>query len=473
MRIAIIGAGPSGISAAYQLAKGGAEVEVFEAGDVVGGLSRSVDLWGQRVDLGPHRFFSSDQRVNQLWFEVVGDDYRMVDRLTRIYYNKRFFHYPLRAGNALWNMGSREAMRCTTSYLMQQLARSPHGEDDESFESWVVHRFGRRLFELFFKSYSEKLWGIDCRNLDADFATQRIKKFSLGEAIKSALGLGNGGHKTLVDCFAYPAAGTGMVYQRMADAVVAMGGQVHLRAPVKRVVHRNRHVHGVQLHDGSSRACDHVISTMPLTLLVEGLDVLPAEVQTAVDSLTYRNTILVYLHVGAEELFSDQWLYVHSPDLQVGRITNFRNWVPELYGDARTSILSLEYWCSDHDLLWSAPSKDLIALATREIRSTGLIRDLPVLDGRVLRCHRSYPVYRCGYKEHLARVISFLDTYRGLTAIGRYGAFKYNNQDHSILMGILAAEQILEGREHQLWQINTDYENYQEAAEVAQPRRAA
>src|SRR5262245_16512951 len=197
MRVGIIGAGPAGLTAACQLSKAGAHVEVFEAGDSVGGLSRTIDLWGQKVDLGPHRFFSQDRRVNEVWLDVVGPDYRMVDRLTRIYYQNRFFHYPLKPGNALWNMGLGSAARCIASYFKERIRSSIPADADESFESWVVGRFGRRLFEMFFKSYSEKLWGIPCRELDADFAAQRIKKFSLGEALKQALGLGNGTHKTL------------------------------------------------------------------------------------------------------------------------------------------------------------------------------------------------------------------------------------------------------------------------------------
>ena len=230
MRVGIIGAGPAGITAAYQLSKAGAHVEVYEAGDNVGGLSRTIDLWGQKVDLGPHRFFSDDRRVNDVWLDVVGSDYRMVDRLTRIYYQNRFFHYPLKPANALWNMGIGNAVGCMASYLKERLRPSIPAGAAETFETWVVSRFGRRLFEMFFKSYSEKLWGIPCDELDADFAAQRIKKFSLGEAIKAALGIGAANHKTLVDQFAYPTGGTGMVYERMAQRVAELGeiGRAHV-----------------------------------------------------------------------------------------------------------------------------------------------------------------------------------------------------------------------------------------------------
>lgn len=466
MRVAVIGAGAAGITAAYQLSKAGAEVDVFEAGDEIGGLGRTIERWGQKVDLGPHRFFSNDPRVNELWLEVVGRDYRMIDRLTRIYYRKCFFDYPLRASNALWNMGLCAAALCLGSYGKEKVLPSYRPEDNETFESWVVSRFGRRLFQMFFQSYSEKLWGIPCHELDADFAAQRIKKFSLGEAIKSALGLGKKKHKTLVDQFAYPVGGSGMVYERMAEQVRKNGGRIHLHCPVERLLHDDRRMHGLEFADGSWQPFDHVISTMPLTLMVKGLHGLPPHIESAIDQLRFRNTLLVYLHVDGADLFPDQWLYIHSPDLLVGRVTNFRNWVPELYGEARTSILALEYWANDGDALWRDYDASLIARAEREIRSTGLIGKAAVLAGDVFRIRRCYPVYARGYKELLRPVIAYLNSFKGLTVIGRYGAFKYNNQDHSILMGILAAENILENRRHDLWAINTDYDSYQESATI-------
>jgi protoporphyrinogen oxidase len=463
MKVCIIGAGPAGLTAAYQLAKAGVEVEVFEASAEVGGMSRSLQLWGQTVDVGPHRFFSSDARVNRLWLEVVQRDYAMVQRLTRIFYGGRFFHYPLEPLDALKNLGPMKAAACIGSYFKEKIF--PSRADGGDFESWVVRRFGRHLFEIFFKSYSEKLWGISCRDLDADFAAQRIKKLSLGEVMKNALGFNRGKHRTLVDAFAYPTGGTGMVYERMAECVAALG-EIHLRRPVQRVIQEDRRVTGLELDNGRTVRCDHVISTMPLDLLVKGLDGTPAAVHRAADSLTFRNTTLVYLHVDAHDLFPDQWIYVHAPNLQVGRVTNFRNWIPQLYGSQDTSILSLEYWCYDEDAMWRESDEQLISRAQQEIISTGLLGDARILDGHVVRVRRSYPVYARGYQSHLAVVTRYLDEIAGLTPIGRYGAFKYNNQDHSILMGILAADQLLTRRDEDLWGVNTDYEEYQEAAVI-------
>ena len=469
MRVAVIGAGPAGMTAALELSQGGVDVGVYEAGECVGGLARSLDLWGQRVDLGPHRFFSTDARVNRLWLDIVGREYAMVDRLTRIYYRGRFLQYPLKPLNALWNMGLPDAALCLPSYLKEQLRPSVPTTDDVSFESWIVRRFGRRLFDMFFKSYSEKLWGISCRELSADFAAQRINKLSFPEAVRSALSPPTGRrHKTLVDRFAYPLGGTGSVYEQMADRIQDHGGQIHLRCPVQRIALDGRDVRGIEFQNGHVEYFDHVVSTMPITNLVRGLSDVPNEVRHAVDALQFRNTILVYLHVDSASLFADQWLYIHAPDLKMGRVTNFRNWVPQLYGDAGTTILAVEYWCSDSDPIWIAPDDRLIEEATRELRSTNLLRDEPIMAGHVVRARRCYPVYRRGYRAHMERVADFLGNFRCLTPIGRYGTFKYNNQDHSILMGILAAENLLDNRAHDLWSVNTDHDTYQEGALIVE-----
>ncbi len=469
MKVGIIGAGPAGITAAYELAKRGVAVEVFEAGPHVGGLARTLDLWGQRVDLGPHRFFSKDARVNRLWQEVAAGDFKIVKRLTRIFYDGKLYDYPLRPANALKNMGVLNAAACMTSYARQLLRNRGVRAEPATFEDWVVSAFGRKLFEMFFKSYSEKLWGIPCGELDADFAAQRIKKFSLGGAALSALGIGRSRHMTLVDQFAHPIGGTGMIYERMAMAVRAKGGVVHLATPVSGITPDGL---GIRLPDGSARKFDHVISTMPLTLMVRSLPDIPREVDAAISRLTYRNTILVYLRIDSPSLFPDQWLYVQSPELQLGRITNFRNWGEELHGGSNDTILALEYWCDADDEMWRRTDEELIALGSDELRKTALLGHAKILEGRVVRLPRCYPVYRAGYKAWLAPVIEHLRAVPGVTAIGRYGAFKYNNQDHSILMGLLAAENIADGASHDLWRINTDYEEYQEKAAV-EPAYAA
>lgn len=463
MKTAIIGAGPAGMTAAYELAKSNISVDVYEAGPSVGGMAKTIELWNQKVDIGPHRFFSNDTRVNELWLEVVGKDYEMVDRLTRIYYNKKFFHYPIKAFNALTNMGVLTAASCVTHYGIEKVFPT---KDTSTFEGWVTNRFGKKLYQIFFKTYTEKLWGIPCNVLDADFAAQRIKKFSLGEAMKTALFGNNGKHKTLVDQFAYPHSGTGMVYERMASFVKNKGGNVFLNTPVKKVIAKNNVAYALELDDGTIKEYDHIISSMPISLMVSRLPEVPEHIKKAAENLKFRNTIIIYLNVQAKDLFPDNWLYVHSSDLQMGRLTNFRNWVPELYGKEQSTICALEYWCYDEDEFWNKTEEELIKLGKEELRKTGLIGNAEISDGYVYKIHRCYPVYSTGYKETLKPVEDYLSTVKNLHVIGRYGAFKYNNQDHSILMGKLAAENILQNKQHNLWEINTDYEDYQEASVI-------
>lgn len=468
MRIAVIGGGPAGLTAAYQLSKElGKSVElldVYEAADTVGGMSRSIHLWDQTVDLGPHRFFSNDKKINALWLEVVGDDFDIVRRKTRIFYNKTFFDYPIRAFNALKGLGIWEATRCMASYFRQKIFPV---KDTSTFEGWVTRRFGSRLYQIFFKTYSEKLWGIKCTELDSDFASQRIKKLSLFEAVKNALVFRNNNkHATLVDQFAYPVKGTGSVYTKMMDKIIASGGNVHLGTPVEKVVTSDNKVTSLHLANGKKVAYDHIISTMPLNLLSERLGTMPEELIRKVRSLKFRNTILAYLQVDQTDLFPDQWLYIHDSEVKTGRITNFRNWVPQLYGEHRESILCMEYWCNFEDELWSTDDEKLKYLARGEIEKIGLAPGDKILDAHIFRIPRCYPVYFSGYQEMLLPVQAFLDNINNLHVIGRYGAYKYNNQDHSILMGMLAAENILDGAGHDLWKINTDYDVYQESATI-------
>jgi protoporphyrinogen oxidase len=461
--IAIIGAGPAGITAAYELAKADIAVSVYEAGPAVGGLARTIDLWDQKVDVGPHRFFSTDSRVNSLWLEVVGHDYHMVDRLTRIFYKGQFFHYPLKPLDALAKLGPFTSLACLASYLKVKISRKPPGR---TFESWVESRFGRRLFEIFFKSYSEKLWGIPCDELDSDFASQRIKKLSLGEVVLSMLNLSRQRHKTLVDQFAYPLEGTGIVYERMASHIRKLGGKIHTSTPVEKILFDGRRVNGLVTVDGGVHIHSELISTMPLTQLVRRLPDNPPRVVEACDALRFRNTIIVYLHIEESELFPDNWVYIHAPNLHCGRITNFRNWVPELYGSEKSSILAMEYWCNSDDPEWTGPDSAMENLAKEEILRSGLAEKVTVLDAKVLRIPKCYPVYKSGYQDHVATISDHLRKFEGLQVIGRYGAFKYNNQDHSILMGLLAAENILKNARNDLWAINTDYDNYQEKSQI-------
>ena len=459
MKVGIIGAGPAGLTCASELVKGGVSVDVYEAEDAVGGMTKSFELWGQRVDLGPHRFFSMDDRITGFWLEHTKGEYIMVDRLTRIFYKKKFFLYPVRAFNALRNLGIGEAFLCIMSYFKAQFHRK--GEE-KSFEEWVSNRFGYKLYSIFFKSYSERLWGIPCTELDADFARQRIKGLNMLEVIKSAV-FGGGGakHKTLVDRFAYPKQGASVPYETITAGLREKGAGVYLSTPVRGIRTKDGKAVGIILEDGSVREYDYIVSTAPFTRMVCSIPELSA-VHGLAQELKYRNTTLVYLLINKTDIFKDNWIYVHDKTVNMGRITNFRNWSPFMLNGKKEAILCLEYWSYDGDAMWQKSDADMIAMAKEEIVRTGLVQADDVMDGSVVKLHRSYPVYNTGYQEKMQKLQEACDAIGNLAFIGRNGSFKYNNQDHSILMGLLAAENILTGtRKHNLWRVNTDYD-YQE-----------
>ncbi len=460
-QVVVIGAGPAGLACGSTLVDKGISPIVLEASPHVGGMARSTELWGHTVDLGPHRFFSSDPVVVDFWHRHVAGDHVMVQRTTRILYNGKFFEYPLKVGNALINLGPFRATAAVLSYLTARIRRE---KDLATLEAWITDRFGRVLFETFFKTYTEKLWGIRCSELDADWAAQRIQGLTLWGAIRSAL-VGNRGNslKTLVDEFAYPRSGNSLFYERMRQHIESNGGRVAVQSAVREILMDEDRVTGVVLADGSVVESSHVFSSMPITLLLKGMPAVPDQVKEAAARLRFRNTILVYLRVQEADLFPDQWLYVHDESVQHGRVTNFRNWSPELVANDEESVLCLEFWCFEDDTIWSESDDELVARAREEIVRTGLAPEESILDGAVIRIPRCYPVYERGYQEPLKTVTDWLDGISGLTAIGRYGAFKYNNQDHSILMGIMSAESLAAGAPAPLWHINTD-SNYQEAA---------
>ena len=456
--VAIIGAGPAGITAAKKLQERGCDYFLFEKDAKVGGMSKTIQLWGRNVDLGPHRFFSSDVRVNKIWLDAVDGDYHMVNRITRIFYKNKFYSYPLKAIEALSKLGVLTSVLCVLSLLKSKMTR----KDLTTFEGWVINKFGRKLYSIFFKSYSEKLWGINGDELDSDFAAQRIKNFSLIEAIKTAL-LGNDKkHKTLVDEFAYPSKGAGHVYEKMLQTLEA--DKVYLNTGISSL---KVSVDKIQLTDdkGFDYDADYVISTMPLTNLITLLDA-PHNVIQNSNKLTFRNTILVYVKVNKTELFIDQWLYIHSNEILTGRITNFNNWdTDDVFNE---TILCLEYWCNDEDQIWKADEDYLGNLAAKDLETANLVEPENIVVTSVYRVPKCYPVYKRGYKHHL-KVISnyFNKNHDRLIPIGRYGSFKYNNQDHSILMGDLAVKKILDDKTIDLWNLNTDY-TYQEESRITE-----
>jgi protoporphyrinogen oxidase len=460
--VVIIGAGPAGLTAAYELVKRDIPPLVLEKGDKVGGLARTEVYKGYRFDIGGHRFYTKVEEVQRLWKDMLGKDFKKVPRLSRIYYRKRFFNYPLDLFNTFSNLGFEESLRILLSYLKWQWR--PY-QQEPTFEHWVINRFGGRLYKTFFKTYTEKVWGIPCDRIHAEWAAQRIKGLSLAAAMFNAV-FGINKTKTLITEFYYPVLGPGMMWERFQEVVRQGGGKVQLNSQVLKLTHDENRIKTITIqHQGRivEIAGKQFISTMPLTELVEALDPpAPEEVIQAAGHLNFRALILVGLIINRAALFPDNWIYVHSPDVKVGRIQNPKNWSTDLVPNLHTTSLGLEYFCSEGDAIWNMCNAELIELATREIDELGLADIGEVEDGVVFRQPKAYPIYDVGYRKHLDVIQQFLSKIENLQTIGRNGMHRYNNQDHSMLMGMLVAKN-LQGEAHDLWRVNTErtyYEDY-------------
>jgi protoporphyrinogen oxidase len=461
-KILIIGAGPAGLTAGYEISKSNSfKCVIIEKSDQVGGMARSFQLFDQIVDLGPHRFFSNDTRVNKLWLEVINGEYKMVERLTRIFYNNKYFDYPLKPFNALFTLGIYESILCVFSYLYYKIFPSKH---TETFEGWITNRFGFRLYNIFFKGYTEKLWGIPCENLTSDFAKQRIKNFSLGEAIFHALKINKTNHKTLVDQFAYPLKGNGDLYEKMKNLYLNNGGQIIFEKSITEIDYHEKKF--LIKYDDVTEIFDFLISSMPITNFLSVFKNSSREILENCNELKFRNTILAYVKLREFKDFKDQWLYIQEGKIKTGRITNFNNWVPEIKLGSKSTVLALEYWCYDQDEIWNCDEQILNKLVGKDLINGRFIEtDSQILDIKIIKIPKCYPVYDNNYKPYLENIVSFVKEFENLQLIGRYGSFKYNNQDHSILMGFLAANNIVFNQNNDLWSVNVDYE-YHESSTI-------
>ena len=469
----IAGGGPAGLTAAYELTKHGSPCVVLEADPrMVGGISRTDQYKGYRFDIGGHRFFSKSAEINRLWCEILGEEFLSRSRLSRIYYDRKFFHYPLKPLDALSKLGFLRSCRIVASYLKARLAPI---RPERSYEDWVVNRFGRELFEIFFKSYTEKVWGMPTRTISPDWAAQRIKDLSLIRAVTAALfgrWLAPRGEviKTLIDRFHYPRLGPGQMWEVARDRIRAQGGAVHLDRRVVRVEHNGSRVLALLARDGDGRQTRylgrHFLSTLPVRDLIRAMSPPPpAEVIRAAESLQYRDYLTVVLIVDRAETFPDNWIYIHEPRVRLGRVQNFKNWSPDLVPDPTKTSLGLEYFCFEGDDLWTSSDAELIELGRREIDAIGLAAAAEVIDGCVVRMPKAYPVYDDVYQDHLAVIRGWLKTLTNLELAGRNGMHKYNNQDHSMMTALLAARNILGLGSFDTWKVNTDAEYHEEAGE--------
>ncbi|MEA3208602.1 MAG: hypothetical protein QOE70_1659 [Chthoniobacter sp.] len=476
-RVVIIGAGPAGLTAGYLLTKANVPIVVLE-GDpqYVGGISKTATYKGYHFDIGGHRFFSKSQEVENLWTEILPDDMLVRPRSSRILYRNRFFAYPLKGREALTKLGIFESLRCGFSYLWARLfpVRTPR-----SFEDWVSNKFGHRLFNIFFKTYTEKVWGMSCKEISADWAAQRIKGLSLTTAVLAALfpkrkpRTGAKVVKTLIDSFRYPRLGPGMMWEACAAKILARGGRVEMGRRVTQCSYDS----GTQLWSVTSREADgrehtieaeHVISTAPVRELCKMLKPPVSEtVAHAADQLKYRDFITVVLILKDRDAFSDNWIYVHDPAVMVGRVQNFKSWSPEMVPDPATTCYGLEYFCFEHaDGLWGFSDEKLEELGRKEIVQLGLAHAEDILDAHVVRQRKAYPVYDDSYAEHLVTIRTELEQrFQTLHLVGRNGMHKYNNQDHSMMTAMLCVQNILAGkRVYDLWGVNEDAE-YHESGE--------
>jgi len=466
-KVIVIGAGPAGLTASYTLFKHRVPATVLEADRTVGGIARTVNYKGFLFDIGGHRFFTKWAEINRIWNEILGSKLLERPRLSRIYYRKKFFYYPLQARNAFFGLGVFESLRILASYCGSKLFPHP---SEENLEQWISNRFGRRLYEIFFKTYTEKVWGVPCTTIRAEWAAQRIRGLSLTAAIRSALFRSNTQIlKTLIDRFQYPERGPGQMWETLAHHLVEQGYPVLLERPVVRICHGERRVTSVVTRGQRGEECHegtHFISSMPIRDLVNALDPpAPEAIRKAANLLRYRDFLIVSLIVDRKDVIPDNWLYVHEPKVRVGRIQNFKNWSPAMVPDPNKTCLGMEYFVFENDDLWASPDATLIELAKRELASLGLARADEIEDGAVVRMQKAYPMYDAGCSEQVETIRSYLaENLPNLQLVGRNGMHKYNNQDHSMMTAICAAENIC-GANYDLWAINTE-PDYQEETDA-------
>ncbi len=463
----VIGAGPAGLSAAYVLSQNHKDAVVLEMSDQVGGISRTIVREGFRFDIGGHRFFTKDDEVDRFFQEILGDEIIWVNRTSKIYYQGKYFDYPLKPANALFGMGVGTTARCMFDYFAVKARGLVSKPEIVSFQDWVSNEFGNRLFELFFKDYTEKVWGIGCDRICAEWAAQRIKGMSLSVAVRDAIRPQKDGKvATLIDKFMYPRLGIGRISERLRDEVESGGNEVRMHSRVAAVNHEDGHVTSVEIESPEgdySLEVNSLCSSMPLTELVLAMrPEAPADVQAAARSLRYRDLITVNIMVDKPRVTDDTWLYFHDPTLKLGRIHEPRNWSPEMAPEGQSSLV-VEYFCFEGDEVWNMEDKDLIELTVRDLDlRLGFLKPDEVIDAFVVRTRKAYPTYEIGYEQPLQKVKDYVAGFANLEIVGRYGTYKYNNMDHSMKTGLMAARNILGESRNNVFDVNRAGEYHEE-----------
>ena len=451
----VLGGGPAGLTAGYLLGQANRNALVFEADDQVGGIAKTVERDGYRFDLGGHRFFTKSIEVDTLWHEVLGDEFLRRPRMSRIYWNNRYLDYPLRGPDVIRKLGPVELARCMASYARAAARRN---KVDDSLEDWVSNRFGRRLFELFFKSYTEKVWGVPTTEIRAEWAAQRIKGLSFFSAAKAAF-FGNKDNKvkSLISEFNYPRFGPGQMWEAMRGAIEEQGGEVRLDARVESMELEDNRIAAVVVGGETFESPEAVISSLPLREVVEMIS--PAAPQSVIDAargLRYRDFLTVALVLDGADPFPDNWIYIHEPSVRVGRIQNFRSWSPWMVPDPDKACVGLEYFCFAGDELWTMDDDALVTLAANELERLRLAPAASVDRGFAIRVPKAYPIYDADYAERVETIRSWLDGIENLQQVGRNGLHRYNNSDHSMLTAMRAVDNLLTGAHHDIWAVNAE-----------------
>lgn len=465
--IIIIGAGPAGLTAGVELIRSGRRIRVLEADpEYVGGIARTAKFGNYRLDIGGHRFYSKSEEIEKWWHQILPNDFLERPRKSRIYYRKHFLEYPLQAMDAYKKMGFWFSFTAVLGHLHRKVFPI---RPERSLRDWVTNRFGDKLFHTFFESYTEKVWGIKCTEISADWAAQRIQGLSIPKIIlRMILPKGTGPNvKTLIDKFHYPRLGCGMVWERATEMINEAGSSVDLDRKVTRITLRDNRVAGITCVDGAGVVreypCTHLISSMPLRELVEAFgDQAPANVAAAAKKLKYRDFITVGLVVKKDDCFPDNWIYIHDPEVKLGRIQNFKNWSPEMVPDPGITFLGLEYFCFEGDGLWTMKNEDLVKLGRKEIEQIGLVAQSDVTDGCVVRMPKAYPIYDDDYKAAVAEIRDWLKTIPNIWSAGRNAMHQYNNQDHSMLTALISAHNLMGTDQRDPWMVNHNAEYIEE-----------
>ena len=459
---AILGGGPAGLTAAHVFARRRRRAAVFEADGTVGGIAKTIEFNGYRFDLGGHRFFTKLRPIERLWEEMLGEEFLLRPRLSRIYYRGKYFSYPITAKDVVARLGVLESARCALSYLWA--ARRPKGEA-QTFEEWVTARFGQRLYDVFFRSYTQKVWGIPGTEIRALWAAQRIKNFSLGKAILSLLGIQREHVTTLIEQFRYPRLGPGQMWEQFASRCEEQGIPIFLKQRCTTLRHSEGRIESVVMRsngDLTEHAVDSVLSSIPLSELVLNLEpAAPDEVQAAARRLRYRDLVLVAIMTTQSDAFPDNWIYLHDPETRAGRVQNYGAWSDAMVQPGMT-CLGVEYFCFEGDEIWSMPDEQAVELAKNELARIGLIDPDKVFDGVKVLVPKAYPMYDSGYEEAVATIRAYLQTFQNLQTCGRNGLHRYNNQDHSMWTAILATLNLLDDAKHDVWSVNTEAEYLEE-----------